>query len=123
MRSVAAFVKIRTGVYYPYVKIVWATYYTYDEPIKGNSKAAPIPNSPTGHKRAAVIHTHATFQTKACDNLSLGDRNIARDFKVPIYLANPKGELRIYDPDYHDILSYTIFYDLPSNPNHPKEDE
>ena len=94
--------------------------YTYMEPTKGtvNSVTLPIPsNGPS--EAVAGAHTHSAYSSVYNSNeFSTTDKNTAKEFGKPFYVATPNGTLKVYDPN--EDLERIVNTNMPSDPNDPE---
>lgn len=75
-------------------------------------------NNGNGCEVVANIHTHGCYSF-LCNVFSNSDIYYARNNGLPLYLVNPAGELRVYDPNnanqsiFYKIYGELISTDLP----------
>lgn len=75
--------------------------YSYTSPYIGDAESSTIPAHP---QRVAAIHTHGAENTLLYGSLgsrvfSEKDKEVAAKFNILLYLANPYGELKLYNPN------------------------
>ncbi|MBQ0167309.1 MAG: DUF4329 domain-containing protein [Treponema sp.] len=95
--------------------------YTYTVPSVGSSDSV-IMSVPPFDKVEAYLHTHAADDPKYDnENFSKTDKNTAQKKGVDIYVATPKGKLKVFNPDtgVTQVLSDT----MPTNATAYNEDE
>ena len=87
--------------------------FSYTYPNIGILNEVEVPRYPG---QVAAIHTHGAessfllYGTLGSKVFSPQDKIVAQNIGVPLYLANPYGELRVYYPNLDEdyILPYTV---------------
>jgi RHS repeat-associated protein len=99
-------------------KRVKVTKYTYTEAkTDKDGWRVTAPSVPWYKERVGDIHTHPFGSGKGKTWFSIDDKAWADEYKIPIYVHGPNGEMRKYDPSTGEDIS--IFTDLPVSPYTP----
>ncbi len=91
--------------------------YSYSYPNIGVLNEVTFPRYPG---QVAAIHTHGAessfllFGTLGSKVFSPKDKEVAQRIGVPLYLANPYGEFRVYYPNLDE--DYVLPYSVPIDP-------
>jgi RHS repeat-associated protein len=99
--------------------------YSYMEPTEGDDDEIILPIPLDGPDQAvAGHHTHANYDARFVVNgidysnlFSFQDKETARLYGKPFYLAAPDGSLSVYDPITDSVR--LVNTNMPSDPNNP----
>uniref|UniRef100_UPI00068DAA85 DUF4329 domain-containing protein n=2 Tax=Pseudobacteroides cellulosolvens TaxID=35825 RepID=UPI00068DAA85 len=105
-----------------YVSVVYEkkvgskTMYKYVPIKKGGAASATVPKPPKGTTVVGILHTHGAYDARYDnENFSPADKNAARGYNAPIYVATPNGALKKYDPSTNTVS--VLSTSMPKDPN------
>ena len=90
--------------------------YKYTPVQKGGAASATVPNPPRGKKVVGILHTHGAYDPRYdSENFSPNDKNAAKAYNAPIYVATPNGTLKKYEPSTNTVS--VLSTSMPKDPN------
>jgi RHS repeat-associated protein len=109
--------------------------YTYSKPNIGSAHNSKIPDSPNGEKIVAEVHSHGAYEGYPDEHFFSGEntahnseenkKNLDKGTDIGAlnyygrlgYLANHRGQLRVYNPETGEVNSVTT--ELPCDSSDP----